>query len=266
MKKGIFFTLLFSLLLLLCLSAILFYIDHQKGENPSALKVSKYSTIANGISSDLLELGKISNMAIVRNSTHAIISLTSDLTPNEPPNYSIYGAFVEGEYAKKQNLAGKLVLTTSQNPFIYFDGISANFSFSNDSSKLEGSVAIDGYELHFYNLSEVLQSCGWTSSASGSLSVKITFDSLNCPSQIVSINPQIQNKFFLNTSSGKYLNITFGNVALFDNSFDLKIGNLNASYDLNISAQTSNPVSGKLSAKLEFVGDYTLQSLLVLQG
>ncbi len=230
------------------------------------MKVSKYASIANDISTDLLEFGGISKLAIARDSSHAFISLSSTLIPLKPPNYSEYKAFIEGEYSKKQNLAGKLVLTSSQNPFIYFDGIPANFSFANDSSKLEGSLAIDGYELHFHNFSENIQSCGWATSSSGPLNLKLSFDSPNCPYQIVSLNPLVQNKFFLNTSSGKYLNITFGKVGLFDNSFDLKISGFDASYDLNISAQTTNPISGKLSAKLEFVGDYTLQSLTILEG
>ena len=277
MKKGIFFALLFGALFLLFLSMLVFYSDtwvDRERKDAENLRLSKFASIRDDVAMDLMGLLEINSVYLFRNSSHATIAINETL-PISSPNAQLlaYKNFIEGEYAQKQNLAGKILLsldTIYASPFVYFGGVNLNYSYSGvgkDSSIFRGSPSVEKYSLLLQSASvDPFSECGWESQAAGGLEVEIKIIASNCPAQLASLDPLSESRFFVNTTSGKYLNMSFGQIGADAYSLRMVSDGVSVNSLLNVTVSATQPIAAWLPGKLEFVGDFTYSTLIIAEN
>lgn len=280
MGKGIFFTLLFGALFLLLFSLIAFYslnLGERGSQQSKNLQLGKFAYIGDDISSDLLSFLRIRGLSISRNSSHAFISVNETFpSPYNSPQTELsqYKTFIEGRYARRQNMNGRLLLDLSafQNaPFIYFSNADLNYSYASldkDSAAFRGSPSIKKYSLLLQALAPAeFRECGWESLHPGGLEVEIAIPSSNCALQIAYLDPLQESKFWANTSSGKYLNISFGLVGGNPYAYGLMdYDGITLLSELNATFASVQPIDAWLPAGLEFVDEYAVNSLVARSG
>lgn len=279
MKKGIFFALLFGALFLLLLSLAVFYSQSISSREKALAdngRIGKIAFIADDISSDLLTFLQLDSLSLSRNSSHIFISIneTMPLGQSDPQlSLSSYENFIEIEYAGKQNLDGMLQLdldSFSGSPFIYFSGQNFNYSYlglSKNSSAFRGTSSVVKYSVLIEPASnDQFSECGWNSQTAGSLAVEIQVSALNCPDQLVYLDPTSENTFFANTTSGIYLNLSFGSVDGLSHSMKVMPNGIPIRSTIEVMALSSQPVIAWLPAKVNFIGEYELSTLIIREN
>ncbi|MFH1257453.1 MAG: hypothetical protein ABIG96_03140 [Candidatus Micrarchaeota archaeon] len=277
MRKAVFFALLYGAFFMLTLSLALFYSSHISESERTAVdgkKYMKFSYVADDVGTDILSLLGIEKIALGRNGSVSEISITERLpSPYADPDYELsrYGEFAEGEYAKRNNLQGKISLETGAlgSPFIYFSGPEFNYSYSGLGKS--GSLFVAGPSLEKISVSissgkDAIQACGWTQLSSGSMEAVVDFNSPNCMRQTPSINALAPSSFWANTSSGKYINLTFG--VADGNFYALKIApdSVPLEVQINVSYSYEGPVSAYLPAGITYSDGYSLSALPIVKN
>ncbi|MFH1750730.1 MAG: hypothetical protein ABH863_03570 [Candidatus Micrarchaeota archaeon] len=279
MKKGIFFALLFGALFLLLFSLVVHQASNASKRQREAvgdLGLHKHALIADDISFDLKEIMQIRSVRISRDAAHAYLFMNETLPSGylDPSGALLqYAAFIQGRYAERQNLAGKLILDLDEfsgGPFIYFDGAGINYSYSDpgkENATLFGPATVEKFSLQIGPASsDVFQDCGWEAQHAGSLEVEIIMVAQNCPSQSVLLDPSSESVFWANSSSGKFLRIAIGDVDGHSHSLKIIPDGIPISNSLNVTVATSAPITAWMPVALNFSDDYILSTLIIAEN
>ncbi len=272
MRKGIFFALLFGAFFLLLFTLLAYYSENLNSRDQLSLedrKLAKNAFIADDVATDLLSLLEISKLRLDGNAGKRTILISEEFSTGIPsPGLAAYAEFIEGEYAKRTGMNGRLKMHLEkfeESPRIIFPNSGFDYSYgslSKDEATFRGGSSIEGFFLGIAAATpDTFTDCGWESRIDGDLQVKILLDAQGCAPQELFLDKDAENNFWANTSSGKYINITFGSVDGKSHSFKMRPGLVGFHFDFNVTFAGAQPEAAILPVGVEFIGEYSLDNL-----
>lgn len=280
MKRGIFFALVFGAFFLMVVSLLVFYSQSLLEREAASMqneRMNKFAYITDDISSDLQSFLKINSFSMQRISPQINSITINETIPSGYANPSLelaqYQSFIENHYALKNNLQGKLFLDLngfSAGPMIILTNSNMGYSYSDlgkTSAIFRGGASVQNFSLVANpKATDVFSNCGWESIMPGDFPIRLEFiGAQNCPIQSVTIDSIAQSRFWINTTGGKYLNITLGLVDSKFNSIKLE-PNFAINSELTITYASDLGENAVLNAGVDFVDYYKIQGIILAQN